>query len=178
MPGLGRRVFTAGEVLTAANVQGYLQDQAVMVFAGTAARASAVSGTALGEGMVSYLSDFNVLEFYDGSSWTGVNYRTVQSATATANTAILGWANELVLASNASAMTVTVPDVFQVGQGFEVIREGAGTVVLAAGTGVTSWAGAGTAGTAVTFKIDQQYNGAQIIKTAANSYRVIGKVSV
>jgi len=32
MAGLGRKVFAAGEVLTAANVQGYLQDQAVMVF--------------------------------------------------------------------------------------------------------------------------------------------------
>jgi hypothetical protein len=177
MPGLGRKVFSAGEVLTAVNVQGYLQDQAVMVFAGTAARSSAL-GTSVSEGMVTYLSDFNILDFYDGSSFVGVNYRTVTVATATANTAVLGWANELVTASNASAQTITVPDVFQVGQGFEVIREGAGTVILAAGTGVSSWAGAGTAGTAVTFKIDQQYNGAQVLKVAANSYRVIGRVTV
>jgi hypothetical protein len=177
MAGLGRKVWSAGDVLSAANLNGYVADQVVQVYAGTAARSSALNGSAT-EGMVTYLADFNLLDFFDGSSYTGINYRTVTSATATANTAVLGWANELVLASNASAMTVTVPDVFQVGQGFEVIREGAGTVVLAAGTGVTSWAGAGTAGTAVTFKIDQQYNGAQIIKTAANSYRVIGKVAV
>jgi hypothetical protein len=43
---------------------------------------------------------------------------------------------------------------------------------------VTSWGGAGTAGTAVTFKIDQQYNGATIQKVAANTYRVIGKITV
>jgi hypothetical protein len=42
---------------------------------------------------------------------------------------------------------------------------------------VTSWAGAGTAGTAVTFKIDQQYNAATVQKVAANSYRVIGKIA-
>ena len=56
MAGLGRRTFAAGEVLTASNVMGYLQDQAVMNFAGTAARGSAI-GTAVSEGMVSYLAD-------------------------------------------------------------------------------------------------------------------------
>ena len=174
MPGLGRKVFTAGEVLTAANVQNYLQDQVVQVYAGTAARASVV-GTAASEGMIAYLSDFNTLDFFDGTSWNGINYRTVTTATATANTAVIAWAGELIVANNAAAMTVTVPDVFAVGQGFEVVREGAGTVVLAAGSGVTSWAGAGTAGTAVTFKLDQQYNGVQVLKTAANTYRVIGR---
>lgn len=176
MAGLGRKTWTALEVVTAANVQGYLQDQTVQVYAGTAARSSAL-GTAVSEGMASYRSDFNVLELYDGSQWVGVNERTVTSMTATAYTATLGIANGLIYASNASAQTITVPDVFETGQGFEVVRDGAGTVILAAGTGVSSWAGAGTAGTAVTFKIDQQYNGAQVLKVAANTYRVIGKIS-
>ena len=68
MAGGGYKTFTAGEVLTAANVQAYLQDQTVMVFGGTAARGSAV-GTAVAEGMFSYLSDTDSLEFYDGSQW-------------------------------------------------------------------------------------------------------------
>jgi hypothetical protein len=176
MPGLGRRTFIATEVLTAANVNGYLMDQTVMVFAGTAARSSAI-GTALSEGMLTYRSDFNVLEVYDGANFVGVNERTITSATVAAFTATLANANGLIFANSASAQTITIPDVFETGQGFEVIRDGAGTVSLAAGTGVTSWAGAGTAGTAVTFKIDQQYNGAQVIKTAANTYRVIGKIT-
>lgn len=67
MAGLGRRTFAAGEVLTASNVMGYLQDQAVMTFAGTAARGSAI-GTAT-EGMVSYLADTNLVQVYDGSAW-------------------------------------------------------------------------------------------------------------
>lgn len=70
MAGLGRRTFAAGEVLTASNVMGYLQDQAVMTFAGTAARGSAI-GTAT-EGMVSYLSDTNLIQVYDGSAWKQV----------------------------------------------------------------------------------------------------------
>lgn len=71
MPGLGRKVFSAGEVLTAANVQGYLMDQTVMVFASSAARSSAL-GTAVAEGMVTYLADTNEIQAYDGSAWNGV----------------------------------------------------------------------------------------------------------
>jgi len=68
MAGSGRRVFTPGEVLTASNTMNYLMDQAVMNFAGTAARGSAI-GTAVAEGMVSYLADSNLIEVYDGSAW-------------------------------------------------------------------------------------------------------------
>lgn len=75
MAGLGRRTFAAGEVLTAGNVMGYLQDQAVMNFAGTAARGSAI-GTAVSEGMVSYLADSNVVQAYDGSAWNSLAYAT------------------------------------------------------------------------------------------------------
>jgi hypothetical protein len=175
MPGLGRRTFIATEVLTAANVNGYLMDQAVMVFAGTAARSSAIGTPS--EGMVTYRSDFNVLEVYDGASYVGVNERAITNATVAAYTATLANANGLIVASSTAAQTITVPDVFEIGQAFEVIRDGAGTVSLAAGSGATSWAGAGTAGTAVTFKIDQQYNGAQVFKVADNAYRVIGKIT-
>ena len=62
-----RKVFTAGEVLAAADVNTYLMDQAVMSFAGTAARGSAI-GTAT-EGMVTYLADSDSFEFFDGTSF-------------------------------------------------------------------------------------------------------------
>jgi hypothetical protein len=176
MPGLGRRTFVATEVLTAANVNGYLMDQAVMVFASDAVRSTAI-GTAVSEGMASYRTDFNILEIYDGTSWVGFNERAITNATVAAYTASLTNANGLIVANSTAAQTITIPDVFEIGQAFEVIRDGAGTVSLAAGTGVTTFAGAGTAGTAVTFKIDQQYNGAQVFKVAANSYRVIGKIT-
>lgn len=74
MAGLGYKVFTAGEVLTAANVNGYLMEQSVMVFAGTAARSSAI-GTPT-EGMVTYLEDTNQVEVYNGATWVGVSATT------------------------------------------------------------------------------------------------------
>jgi len=250
MSGLGRKVFTAGEVLTAANVQDYLQDQTVMVFSGTAARGSALGTSVLSEGMVTYLTDSNTITVWDGASWgtvfpvqgdissvtagTGlagggasgdvtlnanytaissalagtalaaaggvlnvnssalagtalsvaggtlnVNYVNLNSPTATitgAYTAVAADNNELLIAGGASAYTITVPDVLSIGGRLDIVRDSSGTVTIAAGTGVTDWAGAGTAGVGVTFKMDQRYNAATVFKTAAGTYRVVGKI--
>jgi hypothetical protein len=62
-----RKVFTAGEVLAASDVNSFLMDQTVMVFAGTAARGSAI-GTAT-EGMYAHLNDTDTLTYYNGSAW-------------------------------------------------------------------------------------------------------------
>lgn len=66
----GWRDFVPGEVLTAANVQDYLMDQSVMTFASAAARTAALTSPT--EGMVSYLSDDNILQVYTGSSWVTI----------------------------------------------------------------------------------------------------------
>ncbi len=102
---------------------------------------------------------------------------TTIAATATAYTAGTADRNEVLYALSTAACTITIPDVFNTGDRIDIVRDAAGTVTIAAGTGVTSWAGAGTAGTAVTFKIDQQYNAATVLKVAANTYRVIGKIT-
>lgn len=70
--GSGYRVFTAGEVLSASNVQNYLQDQAVMVFGGTAARSSAIGTANFEEGMLTYLTDVDKLQVYTGAAFADV----------------------------------------------------------------------------------------------------------
>lgn len=77
MPGLGRRTWAAGEVVTASNVQNYLQDQAVMVFATATARDAAI--TSPSEGMLAYLSDSNTIVGYDGTNWVPAPLMTSQS---------------------------------------------------------------------------------------------------
>lgn len=71
MAGAGYKLFNTGDVLTAAQVNTYLQEQAVMRFANAAARTTALSGV-LAEGMMSYLDDTNVVQVYNGSSWVSV----------------------------------------------------------------------------------------------------------
>ena len=61
-------MFVAGDVLTAAQVNGYLQDQTIMVFADSSARDTAIGSPS--EGMFVYLSDTNALQYYDGAAWT------------------------------------------------------------------------------------------------------------
>lgn len=177
MAGAGWRTFTSGAVLTAAQVQTYLQDQTVQVYASSAARSSAL-GTAVSAGMVSYRADGTVVEFYNGSAWAAIaSSSTLTVSTVTAYTAVATDANDTLTFTAASAVSIVVPDVFSVGDRFDIIRDGAGTVSISAGTGVSVWAGAGTAGTAKSFAMGTQYSAASVIKVAANSYRVIGAVA-
>ena len=64
--GLGFKTFTTGEVLTAADVNGYLM-QGVLVFATEAARNSAI--TSPQEGQFAFTKDNNSLWYYTGSAW-------------------------------------------------------------------------------------------------------------
>ena len=85
--GLGYKEFTTGDVLTAADANGYLASQVVMVFASAAARTSAIASPQ--EGMVSYLKDTNATEYYSGSAWVtigGSSGKVNQVITATTAT--------------------------------------------------------------------------------------------
>jgi len=68
MAGAGFKDFAAGEVLTAVDVDTYLMQQSIMVFAGTAERGTAI-GTAVAEGMFAYTTDTDSFQYYDGSAW-------------------------------------------------------------------------------------------------------------
>jgi hypothetical protein len=66
--GLGFKTFTTGEVLTAADTNGYLM-QGVLVFASAAARDAAI--TSPQEGQCCYLKDTDAVQTYSGSAWVG-----------------------------------------------------------------------------------------------------------
>jgi hypothetical protein len=68
--GLGFKTFTTGEVLTAADTNGYLM-QGILVFADATARDAAI--TAPEEGQFAYLKDTNVTTYYTGSAWANVD---------------------------------------------------------------------------------------------------------
>lgn len=63
---LGFKTFTTGDVLTAADTNGYLM-QGIWVFANATARDAAV--TSPQEGNTCYLKDTDVIQVYSGSAW-------------------------------------------------------------------------------------------------------------
>ena len=89
MAGAGYKLFNTGDVLTAAQVNTYLQEQVVMVFANAAARTTALSGV-LAEGMVTYLKDTDALEIYSGSAWVGYGSGDITGITTGASSGLTG----------------------------------------------------------------------------------------
>jgi len=92
MPGLGKKTFTAGDVLIAGDVNNYLMDQTVMNFATVAARSSAIPVPSTG--MVSYVGTTGTalipqIETYTGSGWqTPYGLTQVANATFTAQSTV------------------------------------------------------------------------------------------
>ena len=108
MPGLGRKVFAPGEVLTATNVQNYLMDQAVQVYAGTAARGSAI-GSATTDGMVSWLQDTDQLQVATGTAtWQDVSL--VQSPNYVINGGFDIWQRGTTFTSTLGAVQANTAD--------------------------------------------------------------------
>jgi hypothetical protein len=68
--GQGFKTFTSGEVLTAADVNGYLM-QGVGVFTDAANRDAEI--TSPQEGQFAYLKDTNVTTYYTGSAWANLD---------------------------------------------------------------------------------------------------------
>jgi len=198
--GLGFKTFTTGEVLTAGDVNGYLM-QGVLVFASSAARASAI--TSPQEGQYSYLKDTNATEFYDGSAWvagaagdiTAVNTAVTSgltggaasgavdlslllnfnAQTGTTYTLVSTDLNKLVTTSNAAAVVVTVPpSVFSAGQQINVQSIGVGLTSFAQGAGVTITS---TGATATAPILRARYSAATIICTASNVFTIIGDLT-
>lgn len=198
--GLGFKSFSSGDILTAADVNGYLM-QGVWVFANAAARTAAV--TSPQEGNVSYLSDTNSLEIYSGSAWvaygagdiTAVTTGTdsgltgggssgaidlklkleFDAETGTTYTLTAGNLNQLVTLDNAAAITVTVPpSVFSAGDQIHCQQKGAGQVSFAQGAGVTITS---TGATASAPKLRARYSACTIICTASNTFTIVGDLA-
>jgi hypothetical protein len=113
-----------GEVVEAVDFQSYIQDQVVQTYADASARTSAL-GTAVTEGMVSYLADTNALQFYDGSAWQNVS-SPGDITGVTAGTALTGGGD-----SGAVTLNVNLP---AVGSAVLASPNITGTAVIAAGT--------------------------------------------
>jgi hypothetical protein len=145
--GLGFKTFTTGEVLTAADVNGYLM-QGVLVFATEAARNSAI--TSPQEGQFAFTKDTNSLWYYSGSAWVASG-ATGDIEGVTAGTGISGGGTSgTVTITNSMATEITAKGDLIVGTGnaaFDNLPVGTNGHVLTADSTVSptglKWAAAG-----------------------------------
>jgi hypothetical protein len=100
---------------------------------------------------------------------------TFNAQTGTTYTLVAGDLNKLVTLSNASAITLTVPNgIFTTGQQINIQQIGAGQVSIASdGTSVLTSTGA----TSTAPKLRAQYSAATIICTSSNNFTVIGDLA-
>jgi hypothetical protein len=146
--GLGFKTFTTGEVLTAADTNGYLM-QGVLVFASSAARAAAI--TSPQEGQYSYLKDTNSTEYYDGAAWIAAPIGDITGVTA--GTGISGGGTSgTVTITNSMATEITAKGDLIVGTGsatFDNLTVGANNTILTADSSTATglkWAAAAGGG--------------------------------
>ena len=136
--GLGFKTFTTGEVLTAADVNGYLM-QGVLVFATEAARNSAI--TSPQEGQFAFTKDTNSLWYYSGSAWVASG-ATGDIEGVTAGTGISGGGTSgTVTITNSMATEITAKGDLIVGTGnatFDNLPAGTNGYTLLADSGAST----------------------------------------
>jgi len=107
-----------------------------------------------------------------GIKWAtlGTPALVLNAQTGTTYTLVAADVNKLVTLSNASAITVTIPNgVFTAGQEINLQQIGAGQVTIQ-GDGTTTFTGTGT-------KLRAQYSAATLVCTASNTFTLIGDLA-
>jgi hypothetical protein len=152
MAGSGYKLYATGDILTAAQVNNYLQEQTVMVFADAATRTTALASV-LAEGMISYLKDTDVTQYYSGSAWVTIGGSASPLTTkgdiygySTTNARVAVGTNGQVLTADSTAATgVKWATVGGGGKVLQVVQAQTSTNVTTTTTG--TWVATGLSGT-------------------------------
>jgi hypothetical protein len=174
--GLGFKTFAVGEILSAANVNGYLM-QGVLVFANATARDAAI--TSPQEGQFAFTKDNDSLWYYSGSAWVSSG-ATGDIEGVTAGVGISGGGTSgTVTVTNSMATAIDAKGDLIVGTGadtFDKLTVGANNTVLTADSSTATglkWAAAAGGGG----KVLQVVQGTVLtgdVSTSSTSYSDLG----
>jgi formylmethanofuran dehydrogenase subunit A len=162
------KVFSNGDALTGAELNTYLMNQSVMVFATATARDAALPSPS--EGMMVWLQDADKFVYYSGTAWVQFEDAPQTISDKTANYAIVATDAGSLIRSTSTAITVTIDNVLTVGQRVDFAQYGSGQVTFAAGSGVTLNSADGNLKTA------KQYAGATVECVASGVYWLVGNL--
>jgi hypothetical protein len=121
------KVFTNGSPLPASDLNTYLMNQSVMVFANSTARSAAL--TAPTEGMVTYLEDTGLVYVFNGSSWVDINDNSGAIPKSTVTTA-----GDLIVADGNASVTR-----LGIGTNGQVLQSNGTTATWATPAGGGAW---------------------------------------
>jgi hypothetical protein len=154
----GWKEWAIGEVVEAGDIQGFIQNQTVMVFDTDTARDTALSGVVI-EGMMAYTKDSDSVKVYDGAAWIGLAEAPDLSTLIPKSTVTT--AGDLIVADGASSVTrlgVGADDqILTLASGLPVWADAAG------GGGMTVIASGSNSGLLNIFSIPQTYKHLQLV---------------
>jgi hypothetical protein len=151
--GLGFKTFTTGEVLTAADTNGYLM-QGILVFASEAARDAAI--TSPQEGQFAFTKDNNTTWFYDSATWVvsgaggGKVLQVVSGTTTTQTVSVSQTMADTTLTASITPTLATSKVLILVTQHMLAERfaeaAGAGLRIMRDATAILTWEGSALSG--------------------------------
>jgi hypothetical protein len=178
--GLGFKNFNTGDVLSAADVNGYLM-QGVLVFASATARDAAI--TSPQEGQFAYTKDTNGLWYYDGATWVASG-ATGDIEGVTAGTGISGGGTSgTVTITNSMATAIDAKGDLIGGTGadtFARLAVGANNTVLTADSSTATglkWAAGSSSGltqiASVTISGASAWNTGTVFSSTYTNYKIL-----
>ena len=176
---LGWKDFSSGDVLTAADMDGYVMAQIIGMFADATARDAAI--TSPQEGQHAFLKSDDGLYYYDGSSWTASPIGDITGITTAANSGMAGGASSgtasiSVAANNLSTVTATTADYIIIEDVDDnTTKKALISDVVSAGdiTGVTAGTAISGGGTSGTVTVNVDVNAAGTVTAIATDYVLI-----
>jgi len=162
------KVFANGNPLQASEINLNLMQQAIAVFTDATAREAAIAVPV--NGQFAYLTGTSALVKYNGSAWVDAVASSTSVSEKSANyTLVAGDAGSFIYVT--AAATITIPDVFEIGETVNIISDTSATVDFAAGGSVVL----NSKDSLV--ELTGEFSGASITKKATNIYYLVGDLA-